>query len=59
MKKTISQTKNKIVVLRKEAVKFCEVTLMFEQKLNLIHYFNKEVGGTAVIVLQILRDKYL
>lgn len=57
---TVSQTRNKIVVFGKEAMTFCEeVTLMFEQKLNLIHYFNKEVRGTAVTVLQILIDRYL
>lgn len=29
---------------------------MFGENLKLIHYFNKEVRGTAVTVLQILRD---
>lgn len=40
-------------------MKFCEeVTAMFGENLKLIHYFNKEVRGTAVTVLQILRDRY-
>lgn len=56
-KKTNSQTKIKIVVFGKETKKFCEeVTMVFGENLKLIPYFNKQVRGTTVTILQILRD---
>lgn len=47
---------NKNNCLWKRSCENEEVTVMFGKNLKLMHYYDREVSGTAVTVLKFLRD---